>query len=130
MIIAVLLAAALAWWLHKEGVLLPNLRRLAIAGGAGILIVRLLETGQIILAGAAAVAAGGWWVMTQRKTVRAPAPAELANAYATLGVAPSADAAAINAAWRRVIAQVHPDRGGTADLAARVTAARDLLLRG
>ena len=35
---------------------------------------------------------------------------------------------AIRAAPRRLIAGVHPDRGGSADLARRINAARDLLL--
>ena len=34
----------------------------------------------------------------------------------------------IIAAHRRLIARVHPDRGGSADLARRVNQARDLLL--
>ena len=126
MILAILCAAGLAWWLHKEGVLLPNLKRIAILGGGGIVIARLLETGQVVFAGAAGVALAAWWFATKRK---APAPADLADARAVLGVAAGDDATAINAAWRRVIAQVHPDKGGTADLARRVTAARDLLLR-
>lgn len=129
MIIAILLAAGLAWWLHKEGVLLPNLKRLVILGGGGILIARLLETGQLVAAAAVGGALAAWWFAAKRKApVPVTAPAELAEARAVLGVAPSDDAAAINAAWRRVIAQVHPDKGGTADLARRVTAARDLLL--
>ena len=33
MILAIFLAAGLAWWLHREGALLPNLKRLAILGG-------------------------------------------------------------------------------------------------
>lgn len=127
MIIAILLAAGLAWWLHKEGALLPNLKRLIILGGGGILIARLLETGQLVAAAAVGGALAAWWFAQKRKAP-ASAPAELAEARAVLGVAPSDDAAAINAAWRRVIAQVHPDKGGTADLARRVTAARDLLL--
>jgi len=125
-ILAVLLAAGLAWWLHKEGVLLPNLRRLAIAGGGGILIFRLVETGQLLLAGAAAAALGVWWYAGRRKP--APLPRDELEARSVLGVAASDDAAAINAAWRRIIAQVHPDKGGTADLARRVTAARDYLI--
>ena len=126
MILAIFLAAGLAWWLHKEGVLLPNLKRLAVLGGGGIVIARLLETGQIVFAAVAAAALAAWWFVARAKR---PAPAALADARAVLGVAPTDDAAAINAAWRRVIAQVHPDKGGTADLARRVTAARDLLLR-
>lgn len=129
MILAVLLAAGLAWWLHREGVLLPNLRRLAIGGGGMLLIVRLVETGQVLLAALGAAVLAGWWVATRRKPAGPVAPADLAEARAMLGVATTDDAAAINAAWRRVIAQVHPDKGGTADLARRVTAARDLLLR-
>lgn len=51
-----------------------------------------------------------------------------AQARAVLGVAPDADAAAIRAAHRRLVAVAHPDRGGSADQARRVNAARDLLL--
>jgi len=126
MILAIFLAAGLAWWLHREGALLPNLKRLAILGAGGIVIARLLETGQIVFAAVAAAGLAAWWVAAKSKR---PAPAALADARAVLGIAATDDAAAINAAWRRVIAQVHPDKGGTADLARRVTAARDLLLR-
>ncbi|HEX8381769.1 MAG TPA: DnaJ domain-containing protein [Sphingomonas sp.] len=51
-----------------------------------------------------------------------------AQARAVLGVAPDADADAIRAAHRRLVSGVHPDRGGSAELARRVNAARDLLL--
>lgn len=128
MILAILLAAALGWWLHKEGALLPNLKRLAILGGGAILIARLLETGQLLFAAAGGVALAGWWFASRQRSVPTDLAPRLADARAVLGVAPTDDAAAINAAWRRVIAQVHPDKGGTADLARRVTAARDLLL--
>ena len=46
-----------------------------------------------------------------------------------LDVAPDADAEAILAAHRRLIAKVHPDAGGTPELAARVNRARDTLLQ-
>ena len=126
MIIAALLVAGLAWWLHREGVLLPNLRRFGVAAGAVIVALRLLETGQV-LAGAAVAAAGAWWWVASKP--KPSAATEIVAARATLGLGPAADRAAINAAWRRIIAEVHPDKGGTADLAAQVTAARDLLLR-
>jgi DnaJ-domain-containing protein 1 len=51
-----------------------------------------------------------------------------AQARAVLGVGPDADAETIRAAHRRLVAGVHPDRGGSAELARRVNAARDLLL--
>ena len=52
------------------------------------------------------------------------------DAARLLGVAPDADAATVNAAHRRLIARVHPDAGGNAELAAQINRARDALLRG
>jgi hypothetical protein len=46
-----------------------------------------------------------------------------------LGVAPEATAEDIRAAHRRLIAAVHPDRGGSLELTRQINAARDLLLR-
>jgi curved DNA-binding protein CbpA len=63
--------------------------------------------------------------------VQKPRPAPLADettALAVLGLAPGADADAIQAAWRARMAQAHPDAGGSDDAARAVTAARDLLL--
>ena len=45
-----------------------------------------------------------------------------------LGLPVDADAAAVRAAHRRIVALVHPDKGGSAELTARVNAARDALL--
>lgn len=52
----------------------------------------------------------------------------LAEARDVLGLPVDADAAAVRAAHRRIVTQVHPDKGGSADLTARVNAARDTLL--
>lgn len=52
----------------------------------------------------------------------------LAEARDVLGLSVDADAAAVRTAHRRIITQVHPDKGGSADLTARVNAARDTLL--
>ena len=43
--LALILAAALAWWLHKRGELLPNLVRLGGSGVALLLALKLLEGG-------------------------------------------------------------------------------------
>jgi len=45
-----------------------------------------------------------------------------------LGVNEGADAATIADAHRRLIQKVHPDAGGSAELAAQVNQARDVLL--
>lgn len=74
---------------------------------------------------AAAILYAIWWLARNRRRATAMSPAE---ARAVLEVGPSADAAQIAAAHRRLIARVHPDAGGSAALAARVNAARDALL--
>jgi len=71
------------------------------------------------------------WHFLKRPAPRKPRPlANEAEARAILGVERNADAATIRAAHRRLVVGVHPDRGGSAELARRVNAARDLLLRG
>lgn len=62
-----------------------------------------------------------------RPAPRVPAGAE-ARARRVLGVTASADADAIRAAHRRLMAQAHPDRGGSAEAAREVNEARDTLL--
>lgn len=51
-----------------------------------------------------------------------------AEAYALLGLPAGAPPAAVKAAHRRMMKRHHPDRGGSADMAARLNAARDRLL--
>ena len=52
----------------------------------------------------------------------------LDDARALLGVGAADDAEAIRAAHRRIISRVHPDSGGTPELARRTNLARDILL--
>uniref|UniRef100_UPI00196A1022 hypothetical protein n=1 Tax=Sandarakinorhabdus rubra TaxID=2672568 RepID=UPI00196A1022 len=59
--LAIIAVGLLAWWLHREGLLLPNLVRLGGTAVAGLLAFRLLTSGRV-LAGAAVAAIGfGWW---------------------------------------------------------------------
>jgi DnaJ homolog subfamily C member 19 len=46
-----------------------------------------------------------------------------------LGVAPNADIDTVLDAHRRLIAKVHPDAGGSAELAAQINLARDRMLK-
>ena len=87
------------------------------------------------LALAIAVAWAGWWLWQgpkrvwtdgKRKPVRSDD--ELA-ALALLGLPPGATLDEIRAAHRRLLRNVHPDHGGTADLTRRVNDARDILLK-
>ncbi len=53
-----------------------------------------------------------------------------AEAFEVLGLAPGADEAAIQLAYRRLMRTAHPDSGGSDWLAARINQARDVLLGG
>ena len=50
------------------------------------------------------------------------------EAYQILGVTPEASREEIYDAWRRLIKRVHPDSGGSAFLAAKINAAKSVLL--
>jgi DnaJ domain len=58
------------------------------------------------------------------------APMTREEAYRVLGLEPGAAEGEIREAYLRLIAHVHPDRGGSSFLAAQVNRARDVLLGG
>ena len=85
---------------------------------------------------ALALAAGAAWELWPRlaaaraQTAKTFAPDPADNeARAILGLGENATASEIRAAYRSKMAQAHPDRGGSHNEAARLTAARDRLLK-
>ncbi len=74
------------------------------------------------------VALIGLVIWAWRKAVSPSGGMSISEAAQLLGVDEDADEAAITDAHKRLIAKVHPDVGGSADLAARVNQARDVLL--
>lgn len=104
---------------------------IALAGAALFALAR----GQIWPGLALALAAGVAWELWPRWQARAQSPTPSAldtaetEARMILGVGQDASPAEIRAAYRAKMARAHPDRGGTNAEAARLTAARDRLLR-
>lgn len=124
--IVLLVAGAIALWAWKTGRLRGSDSGDWAAIAAVLLGLRWLSTGQGILA---LVCFGGvaiWAAYRSQQFRRARMP--VAEARKLLGVGEDADQASIRNAHRRLIAKVHPDVGGSADLARRVNAARDILL--
>lgn len=79
----------------------------------------------------ALVVVGLWFASTARKPGVRPTPVSgmsEAEARRILGVEANATRADIQAAYARLMRAVHPDKGGTAGLAAQLNAAREKLL--
>jgi len=74
---------------------------------------------------ALAIIAAVWW-MFKPKPKSLP---DVDEARSILGVAADATPEDVRAAHRRLLAAVHPDKGGSAELTRRVNDARDVLLR-
>ena len=70
----------------------------------------------------------GVWVWWRRQSARRRNVMPASEARALLGVGEAASLQEIRDAHRRLIARVHPDSGGSAELATRVNAARDALV--
>ena len=112
-----------AWWSGRlRGVTLDD----AIGGAIFLLGLRLLTTGKV-LTGALLMSGGALYAAYRRGRFSKPEmPVE--DARRLLGVSADATLADIRAAHRRLIARVHPDAGGSAELASRINEARDTLI--
>lgn len=120
-----LLAVAVVAWLYFTGKLgrtqLDDIAALAL----GVIGLRMAVTGRFLPGAIFIGLAAGWWLWRRRR----PLPVQLSEAYDLLGIDASADVETIRAAHRRLIAKVHPDMGGTPELARKINAARDIALR-
>ncbi len=132
-----LLLVGLAGWLIWTGKLQRMTTKDGMALGAALVGAVLAAKGKPVI-GAPLLLGAALFFAKQGKSAnsrprkpveKAPAPRDdIIQASALLGITPDAGANAIRAAHRRLIASVHPDRGGTEALAAQINAARDLLL--
>lgn len=126
MILLLLGAAVIAWWFWGRHF---SRQQLAAIGS--------------LLAGAYMLFRGNWavglpmvlpaiWLFVQQQGWTgggtAPPALDIDEARRILGVAPDADSNTIREAHRRLVTRVHPDQGGTVELASKVNAARDILL--
>jgi len=134
-----LLIAALAIWLIWTGKLQRMTAKDGMALGAALVGAVLAAKGKPVIGAPLLIGAALFFAkqgnmkakVKARKRATPPIPPradDVVKARALLGLAPDADAKAIRAAHRRLIASVHPDKGGTEALAAQINAARDLLL--
>lgn len=80
---------------------------------------------KLLLIAALAIGVGLWLrrLMTPRLKL------DEAEARAILGIGAGAGPDEIRSAHRKLVSAVHPDRGGSAELARRINMARDVLLK-
>lgn len=122
----ILLVAGAIVWAWSSGRLKNFSYEDGVAAALFLLGLRLLTTGRL-LPGAALMGGSIMWAAYRRKRGAEPAmPVE--EARQLLGVGADASLAEIREAHRRLIAKVHPDIGGSAELARRVNVARDTLV--
>lgn len=125
-----IVAAAVAWWGWQK----RDARTLRFgdvaAVVAALIALRLFSRGEMLPA-MVAIGGAGWWYWLRRGGGLPGSREAMSRAQASrlLDISPSASPDEVRAAHRRLVARVHPDAGGSADLAAQVNAARDALLR-
>jgi hypothetical protein len=125
--------AAYVWFTRRKGLLKGRDWRIAI-GAAALAVFTAAAFAGVRgqwLPAIALGAVGLWLAGSARRPGAPPAPTSrmsLDEARRILGVKEGATRAEIQAAYTRLMRSVHPDKGGTAGLAAQLNAARDRLL--
>jgi hypothetical protein len=127
---------ALAGWLLWTGRLQRMTAKDGMMLGVAVVGAVMAAKGKPLIGALPILASLGYTAWRMRGPVRSkpairarPDDFAVAEARALLGLTADADADAIRAAHRRLIATVHPDKGGTQALAAKINAARYTLLR-
>ena len=122
-ILAILGGLGWAWWTGRlKGFTYED----GIAALLFLLGARLLTTGKV-LTGAVLISASLFWAAWRRASRRSVSMSP-DDARRLLGLSENATLPEIRDAHRRLIARVHPDKGGSAELARRVNVARDTLV--
>lgn len=128
-----LLLIALAGWMLWTGRLQRMNAKDGLMLGLAILGAVMAAKGKPLIGALPVFASIAYAAFRTRKPVntaaRPPQDYDIADARSLLGLNDDADEEAIRAAHRRLIATVHPDKGGTQALAAKINAARDVLLQ-
>jgi len=109
----------------RRAAILRHAGAIALGGAALFLVMR----GQLVLALGFALAAAAIWFWAAPSPATARMPMAESEARRVLGVGPQAGPEEIRAAYRARMARAHPDRGGSTQEAARLNAARDVLLK-
>ena len=156
--LAVVVLVGVMWFLGWYGRAKPAQRNRALRSillyGVGIAILVLVLTGRIpwlfaIITAAvpwlnrAFAARRAWKIFEEFRKPGGPtgeggrhsggggtAQMDAAEAYQVLGLAPGATAQEIIEAHRKLMQKIHPDRGGSDYLAARINQAKEVLLKG
>jgi len=123
----ILAAAGALLWAWATGRLKRFTLDDAIAATVFLLGFSLLTRGKLLI-GAGLMAGALLWAAHRRRQLEPPLRLPVEDARRLLGVSETASVDDIRAAHRRLIARVHPDAGGSDDLAERVNAARDTLI--
>ena len=129
--LVLIVAAAVAWWGWQTRDA-RNLRFGDVAAVVAALVALKLFSRHEVLPGLLAIGGAGWWYWFRRGGGAFPGTGDgmsREQAGRLLDVSPSASPEEVRAAHRRLVARVHPDAGGSADLTAQVNAARDALLK-
>jgi hypothetical protein len=128
MLLVLMAAAAVGYWAWKTRDA-QSMRIGDVAAVVAALIgLRLMSRGSD-LQGLIALGGAGWWLWFRRRGGGGDAAMTPAEARRVLNLPADATREEIRSAHRRLIARVHPDVGGSADLTRQVNAARDTLLR-